>query len=67
MTCVGCASGVQSILQSFNGIIEADISYDGGKGEIIYDPTVITKEQIINSKAFSTYPAEIVHDEKLEK
>ena len=66
MTCVGCSSGVQSILQSLDGVVDATVSYQEGTGEIIYNPNIITKEQIINSDAFSTYPAEIVSDGKLE-
>jgi copper chaperone CopZ len=65
MTCAGCASGVQSILQSLNGVIEAKVNYPEGTGEIIYNPKIISKEQIISSDAFLTYPATIVSDEKL--
>lgn len=65
MDCGGCATGVQSILQSLNGVVEARVNYPEGTGEIIYNPDVLTKEDIINSDAFSTYTAEIVSDEKL--
>jgi len=62
MTCAGCATGIQSILQSLDGISNARISYPEGIGEITYNPEVITKEEIINSDAFHDYPAVIVED-----
>ncbi len=66
MTCESCAFGIQSILQSLSGVVGAKVSYSEGAGEIIYNPEIITKEQIISSKVFSTYPTQIVSNEKLE-
>jgi len=68
MTCTGCASGIQSILLSFEGVIDAKISYQDRTGEVIYNPSIITKEEIINSEAFTgQYSAEIISDEKFDE
>ena len=66
MTCTGCSSGIQSILQSLDGVVEAKVSYSEGNGEVKYNPKKITKEQIVNSEAFTNqYSAEIISDEKI--
>lgn len=67
MKCAGCAIGVQSVLQSLNGVIDAKISYPEGTGEVKYNSNMITKEEIIKSNAFSTYPAEIISDKPIGK
>ena len=64
MTCTGCASGLQSILQGLEGVIEAKVSYSKGIGQVIYNPKIITKEQIVNNAFSSPYSAEIISDKK---
>lgn len=64
MTCSGCAYGIGYQLEQLEGVIEAKVSFLERTGEVIYDPNKISKEQIINSEAFtSPYSAEIIKDE----
>ncbi len=65
MTCTGCASGLQSILQGLDGVVKAEVSYSKGTGEVIYNTNRISKEEILNSEAFTgKYSAEVISDEK---
>lgn len=68
MTCTGCAAGIQNILLSLEGVVYAKISFYEKTGEVIYNPDKITKEEILNSQAFTgQYSAEIISDEKFSK
>ncbi len=62
MTCAGCAFGVQYSLKQLDGVVDAEINYLEGTGELIYDAGKISKERIVNDEAFSIYPAEVVED-----
>lgn len=47
MHCAGCAAGIEGTLKSTDGIIEAKVNFATSKGFFKYDPSKITKEQII--------------------
>jgi len=47
MHCAGCAAGIEGTLKSAEGIIEAKVNFATSKGLFKYDPSKITKEQII--------------------
>ncbi len=44
------------------GVVRADISWQEGKGEVLYDPVQITPSQIVAAMP-SYYPAQVVKDE----
>ena len=68
MTCTGCSAGIQSILLTLEGVVDAKISYQEGTGEVIYNQDIITKEEIVNSDAFTgQYSAEIISDKKFNE
>ena len=61
MTCNGCSSGIQAILEGMPGVRSAEISYEKASGKIIYDANTISKEEILSSEAFSgQYSARVV-------
>lgn len=49
MTCNHCAVSIERLLEKKNGIVYKKVSYENGKGEITFDPTLISKEEIIQS------------------
>lgn len=67
MTCPGCATAIENILQGLEGVFEAKASYPEGTGEIVYNQNITSKEKIISSKAFSIYPAQIINDERISE
>jgi mercuric reductase len=49
MTCDHCAASIEKLVKSKDGVTEAHIHYQGGKGEISFDAEKISKEEIINT------------------
>jgi copper chaperone CopZ len=52
MTCDGCAETVKRYLKQVDGVLEAAVDWDSGRGEVVYDPTKTDEETILNSPAF---------------
>lgn len=49
MHCNSCASGIQMVLQSTDGVINASASYDTKKGEVEFDEEKTNLENIIKA------------------
>ncbi|WP_028950711.1 cation transporter [Sulfurihydrogenibium subterraneum] len=47
MHCAGCAAGIEATLKLVSGIKSATVNFATSKGEFLYDPSKIKKEQII--------------------
>jgi copper chaperone CopZ len=50
MTCAGCALGIQAALSRREGVKEIQVLYDEKTAHVVFDPAIITAEQL--SKAF---------------
>lgn len=50
MWCAGCATGIEYSLKNLEGVTDARISFEGGDGEIIYNPKLVS-EEIMKSAA----------------
>jgi copper chaperone len=48
MHCDGCASNVQSLLERQPGIKKAATSYQDKEARILYDPSSVTEDQMVN-------------------
>jgi copper chaperone CopZ len=48
MHCDGCAANVQSLLERQAGIKKAAASYQDKQARILYDPSAVTEEQLVN-------------------
>lgn len=62
MFCIGCRSSVVNSVMALPGIVQADADVRTDSGWVIYDPNVITKEEIAAASIFQAYPARIVSD-----
>ena len=62
MTCSGCAVAAEYALKEKAGVIDAAVGFSGGKGEVIYDPKLISLEEIV--KAVEPYKANVIKDEE---
>jgi len=49
MHCGACATGIQMLTSSMDGVKEVFVDYEGKKGTFEFDETKVTKEQIISS------------------
>lgn len=49
MTCTSCSFGAEAALKELDGVQDAKISYEEGGGEITYDPSKVTREELINA------------------
>lgn len=49
MHCNSCASGIQLVLQSTDGVINASASYDTKKGEVEFDEEKTNIDAILNA------------------
>lgn len=46
MHCTGCASTIQALLQHNDGVKRASASFDAGEARVLYDPAVISEDQL---------------------
>lgn len=47
MTCPSCALGVESAIKQVNGVIDAEVISDEGRGRVIYDSSVVGEDEIL--------------------
>ncbi|MBS1517431.1 MAG: cadmium-translocating P-type ATPase [Bacteroidetes bacterium] len=47
MNCNGCAESIRTYIEKLNGIHKVEINFAAESGEIVFDPSVIKKENII--------------------
>jgi len=49
MHCNSCSSGIQLVLQSTDGVINASASYDTKKGEVEFDEEKTTLDNVLKA------------------
>ena len=64
MTCGGCVIGVRKVLTRLDGVERAEVSYEGQRAVVTYDPAKVTIEQMIAAIGTLGYKASIVSAEK---
>jgi copper chaperone CopZ len=64
MFCLGCRASIVNSVIALPGVVQADADPGTDSGWVIYDPSKITKEQIIALPIFQVYPVRILKDEK---
>ncbi len=57
MHCGACATGIQMIVSSMDGVKSIFVDYNGKKGTVEFEETKVTKDQIIKSIAELGYVA----------
>lgn len=58
MTCPSCATGIEFALKQINGVVDAKVTYEDGHGKVIYDPSAVGEEEII--EGVKPFKAEVV-------
>lgn len=57
MHCGACATGIQMLVSSMDGVKSIFVNYEGKKGSVEFDSAKVTKEQIIKSISELGYTA----------
>ncbi len=57
MHCGSCAVGIQMLTSQMDGVKSAEVSYEGKKGTFEFDPSKVTKDQIVKAIAELGYQA----------
>lgn len=60
MHCASCASGIQMVLQSTDGVLNASASYDTKKGEVEFDEEKTNLGAILRAIEQLGYKATVV-------
>jgi copper chaperone CopZ len=66
MVCAGCAASVEGYVKAMPGVVEASVALTTKSGIFLYDPSKVTKEQIVKNTIFDIYAPVIVSDEKYD-
>lgn len=65
----GCKSTIQSHLREMNGVINADVDYEGKKAMVSYDNRIISSNEMvdmINTLADGIYKANLIEEKPIE-
>ena len=49
MHCGACATGIQMLVSGMDGVKSIFVDYEGKKADVEFDPSKVTKDQIIKS------------------
>lgn len=64
MTCDHCATSIEKLLATQNGILDKKVNYSDGKGEVIFQPDVVSKSEIIKTiNETNNYKAKEANDD----
>lgn len=62
MFCGGCAWSSENAFKGMNGVVDANVSIDTKSGIVIYDSSIISKEELVQDGLIQSYDGEIVSD-----
>ncbi|KAM7271246.1 hypothetical protein ACFE04_030460 [Oxalis oulophora] len=67
MTCAACVNSVEGILKNLHGVKRAAVSLSTSLGEVEYDPTMTSKDNIITSIEDAGFEASLVQSSQQDK
>lgn len=67
MTCAACVNSVEGILRNIPGVKRAEVALATSLGEVEYDPSVISKDDIVNAIEDSGFEAAFVQSNEQDK
>jgi len=62
MFCASCAKSSKSAFEGIDGVVQATIDFKTKKGTVIYDPSVVSKEQLLQDGLLQAYDCKIIND-----
>ena len=63
MVCSGCAASIEGYVKAMPGVLGGSVALATKSGAFLYDPSKVTKAEIIKNTIFDIYPPVIVSDE----
>lgn len=63
MFCLGCSASVEGYVGAVSGVKNVRASLGTKRVEIVYDPSVVSKEAILGNQVFTAYGKEFISDE----
>ena len=57
MHCGACATGIQMLVSGMDGVKSIFVDYEGKKADVEFDPSKVTRDQIIKSIGEIAYTA----------
>ncbi|XP_027358787.1 copper-transporting ATPase RAN1-like isoform X1 [Abrus precatorius] len=67
MTCAACVNSVEGILRNLPGVKRAVVALATSSGEVEYDPSVISKDDIVNAIEDAGFEASFVQSNEQDK
>lgn len=67
MTCAACVNSVEGILRDLTGVKRAVVALATSLGEVEYDPTVISKDDIVNAIEDAGFEGTLVQSSQQDK
>lgn len=67
MTCAACVNSVEGILRNLPGVKRAVVALATSLGEVEYDPTVISKDDIVNAIEDAGFEGSLVQSSEQDK
>ena len=62
MFCIGCEASVESAVGAVPGVLSVDAIIDTKEVRIIYDPAIISGDEVIGQGIFDVYGREFISD-----
>ncbi|GAB4840915.1 serine/threonine protein kinase Ran1 [Ancistrocladus abbreviatus] len=67
MTCAACVNSVEGILRKLPGVTRAGVSLATSLGEVEYDPSIISKDDIVNAIEDAGFEGSLVQSSEQDK
>ncbi|MCH7850363.1 MAG: heavy-metal-associated domain-containing protein [Nanoarchaeota archaeon] len=58
--CGGCAYSSENALKGTLGVMDARVDFDSKSGVVVYDPSIVTPEELVSNSLIQAYDGEII-------
>ena len=63
MFCAACAQSSKTTFEGMPGVVQASVDIKTKKGKVIYDPDLVSKEQLVQDGLIQAYDGKILNDQ----
>ena len=67
MFCAACAWSAGNTIKEIPGVVDANVDISVKSGTVIYDPKIVSKEQLVEPGLIQSYEGKVVNDEPYER
>jgi len=64
MFCQACAQNSENTFANMPGVVEVNVDIGAKKGTVVYDSSVISKEQLVQEGLIQAYDGKIIKDQE---